>query len=131
MYSFILIFAGISVILLPFYKINICFLIVQIIVALFLFGFASKLFYIWGDKKAKRNILLSRNRKEFRPDTFEVYMQAPCGRLIVRSVLKELGKSNEYKNLLKMKKPFWVTAKENCTPVKTVVYINENFNARS
>jgi len=118
--------AGTLVIFLPFYKINNYFFIAQGVITLCLFISGLKLFSSWEDKKIKRKILLGKNCEMFRPDTFEVFMQAPCGRLIVRSVLNELGKSYEYKNLLKLKKPVLTAFKENCIPVKTVIYFNEN-----
>jgi len=97
-------------------------LVVQVIISLYLFAMSGKLFSTWESKKKEIEILVKRNRLEFRPDTFEVFMRAPCGRLVVRSALTELGKSNEYKNLLKMKKPFFTEIKQNCAPVRTVVY---------
>jgi len=124
-YSFLLVFAGILAFLLPFYKISVYILFIQAIVAIKIWHIAGKLFSAYEDKKRKREILLNRNRDVFRPDTFDVFMQAPCGRLLVRSVLSELGKSGEYKDLLKRKKPFFVLLKENCVPAKTVIYINE------
>jgi len=96
-----------------------------VIIAIKIWHVAAKLFSTYEDKKRKREILINRNRDNFRPETFDVYMQAPCGRLIVRSVLSELGKTSEYKNLLKRKKPFWALLKENCVPAKTIIYINE------
>lgn len=126
-YSFILVFAGILVIFLPFYMISKWILIPQGIIALYLFYTGCKLFSTWDDKKAKIAILLGKNKDEFRPDTFKQFMEAPCGRLVVRIVLAELGKSHEYKALLIMKKPFFVLLKENCTPTEAVVYINEDY----
>lgn len=111
--------------LLPFYKISIWILVVQGIIAIYLFTVAGKLFATWDEKKRKIEILVSKNRAEFRPETFRVFIDAPCGRLLVRSVLSELGKSNEYGNLLKMRKPLLTAIKENCTPAETVIYINE------
>ena len=124
-YSFLLVCAGILVILLPFYKISKWILIAQGIIALYLFITGCRLFSTWDDKKAKIVILLGKNKDEFRPDTFEVFMQAPCGRLVVKTVLADLGKSHEYRNLLKLKKPFLENIKENCRPTKAVIYINE------
>ena len=124
-YSLLLVLAGALAFLLPFYRINAWILVIQGIIAIKLWLVAGKLFLTWDDKKVKREILVGKNRDQFRPDTFDVFMQAPCGRLLVRSVLAELGKSNEYKNLLKLKKPLLTALKENCTPAKTVIYINE------
>ena len=125
LYSFLLLIAGILVILLPFYKISKWVLIPQGIIALYLLVTGGKLFSTWDDKKAKISILLGKNKDEFRPDTFEVFMQAPCGRLVTKTVLADLGKSHEYRNLLKFKKPFLKAIKESCKPTKAVIYINE------
>jgi hypothetical protein len=53
-------------------------------------------------------------------------MQAPCGRLIVHQVLRDLNKREEYKVLLKLQKPLLERLRNNCAPVKTVIYINED-----
>jgi hypothetical protein len=52
-------------------------------------------------------------------------MSAPCSRLIVKSVLKDLGKKQMYKELLVYKEPLWVSIKNNFTPIETKIYINE------
>jgi len=124
-YSFLLAGAGVLTLAAPFYRITKWTLVVQAVIALYLLAMSGKLFSTWESKKREIDILVKRNRDEFRPDTFEVFMRAPCGRLLVRSVLSELGKADEYKNLLKMKKPFLTELKQNCAPVKTVVYLNE------
>ena len=111
----------------PFYKISKWILIAQGIIALFLFVTGCNLLSTWDDKKKKAAILLGKNKGEFRPDTFEVFMQAPCGRLVVKTVLADLGKSREYRSLLKFKKPFFETIKDNCTPKEAVIYINEEY----
>jgi hypothetical protein len=102
-------------------------LVVQAIITIKLFTIAGKLFSTWEDKIKKMDILLKRNKNEFRPDTFEVYMQAPCGRLMVHQVLRDLHKQGEYKSLLKPQKPLLERLKNNCMPVKTAVYINKDF----
>jgi hypothetical protein len=100
---------------------------VQVIAAIKIFMTAGKLFLAWEDKKIKIEILKKKNMDEFRPDTFGVFMQAPCGRLIVRQVLMDLHKPNEYKSLLKLRKPLAERLRGNCMPAKTVVYINEDY----
>jgi len=126
-YSFILVFSGALALAIPLYLISKWFWIPQGIIALYFFSTGSKLFSTWDDKKAKITILLNKNKDEFRPDTFKQFMEAPCGRLVAKVVLADLGKSHEYKDLLKMKKPFLTALKESCTPVKAVVYINEEY----
>jgi len=124
-YSFLLAGAGILTLVAPFYLITKWTLIAQALIALYLFAMSGKLFSTYKSRKREIDLLVTRNRLAFRPDTFKVFMQAPCGRLVTRSALSELGKSNEYKNLFTMKKPFLTEIKENCAPVKSVVYINE------
>jgi hypothetical protein len=102
-------------------------ILVQGIVAVNLFVIAGTLFSTWESKKREIELLTTRNQNEFRPDTFTVFMQAPCGRLIVREVLRDLNKRDEYKSLLKLRKPLLKRLRDNCTPTKTVIYINKDF----
>ena len=67
---------------------------------------------------------MDRNAREFRPDSFSEYMQAPCGRLLVRVVLADLGRPGMYAELGKYRKSFAENLKSGCRPVKTVVYMN-------
>lgn len=111
----------------PFYRVARWTLVIQAIVAIKLFIIAGKLFSAWKDKKLKIEVLKKKNKEEFRPDTFGVFMQAPCGRLIVHQVLMDLHKHREYKSLLKLQKPLWERLRNNCMPIKTVVYISEDY----
>jgi hypothetical protein len=125
-YAFLIACAGIFILAAPFYRIGAWTLIGQAIIAIKLFMIAGKLFSSWKDKRGKIDILIKRNQDEFRPDTFEVFMQAPCGRLVVRQVLRDLRRQDEYKRLKKLQKPLGERLRNNCLPVKTVVYIREN-----
>jgi hypothetical protein len=100
-------------------------LILQGLIAICLFSTAGKLFSTWGFKKREITLLVNKNRNGFRPETFKAFMQAPCGRLVVRQALQNLNMQGEYKTLLKLQKPLLERWKENCTPSKTVIYINE------
>jgi hypothetical protein len=126
-YSFLIGFLGILTLVIPFYRIGLWTLVIQAIIAIKLFIIAGKLFLTWDDKKLKMDILIKRNQDVFRPDTFEVFMQAPCGRLMVRQVLRDLHKREEYKSLLKLRKPLPERMRNNCMPSKTVIYINKDF----
>jgi hypothetical protein len=126
-YSFLIICAGILTLVMPFYRITKWTLVIQAIIAIKFFMIAGKLFSIWEDKKLKIEILKKKNQDAFRPDTFDVFMQAPCGRLIVHQVLMDLHKHGEYKSLLKLQKPLLERLRDNCMPVKTVIYINEDY----
>lgn len=71
---------------------------------------------------------MQRNENTFRPDTFTEYMQAPCGRLLVKIVLKDLNQTDKYKILKKLKQPLIKTLKKSCKKQKTVIYTNLNQN---
>jgi hypothetical protein len=124
-YSFLIVCAGILTLIAPFYFITKWTLVVQGIVAIKLFLISGKLFSAWDAKKREIDLLVKRNKDEFRPDTFEVYMQAPCGRLVVREALRDLGTQGEYKTLLKLQKPLLERLRNNCTSSKAVIFINE------
>jgi len=124
-YSFLIVCAGILVLVLPFYSITKWTLVVQGIVAIKLFFIAGRLFSAWDAKKREIDLLVKRNKNDFRPDTFDIYMQAPCGRLVVREALRDLNMQKEYKTLLKLQKPILERLRNNCTPSKTVIFINE------
>jgi len=126
-YAFLLVFAGILTLAAPFYMLNKWIIIAQGIAAVQLFAVSGKLFSAWGSKKREIELLIKRNRDNFRPDTFEKFMQAPCGRLIARQVLRDLNKPDEYKSLLKLRKPLLVRLRNNCSPVKTTIYINKEY----
>jgi len=124
-YSFLIVCAGILILVLPFYSITKWTLVVQCVVAIKLFLISGKLFSTYEAKKREIELLVKRNKNEFRPDTFEVYMQAPCGRLVVHETLRNLKMQDKYKILLKLQRPLLERLKNNCTPSKTVIFINE------
>ena len=124
-YSFLIVCAGILSLAIPFYLISKWTLVLQGIIAICLFSTAGKLFSTWDYKKREITLLVNKNKNEFRPDTFEIFMQAPCGRLVVRQALHDLNMQGKYKTLLKLQKPLLERWKENCVPSKTVIYINE------
>jgi len=123
-YSFLIFCAGILALALPFYFITKWTLVVQAIIAIKLFMISGRLFSSWEYKKREIDLLVNRNKAEFRPDTFEIFMQAPCGRLVVREALRDLDMQERYGTLLKLKKPLLERLKGNCTPSNTVVFIN-------
>lgn len=126
-YSFLLLFGGIILILISFLEIPKLLTIPSIIISFFFFYNSVKLFSSWNDKKVKCEILYKKNINEFRPDTFKVFMQAPCGRLVTKVVLKDLNQKEKYKELLIYKEPFLTSIKNNFKPTKTSIYINEDF----
>lgn len=123
-YAFLLVFMGTGIALVPLYRISPWLAVLQAIPALACLANGLKVFRSWKDKGRKYRILMERNSETFRPDSFTEYMQAPCGRLLVRIVLKDLGKSDMYCSLLKLRKPVMDNLRTSCTPQKTTVYID-------
>lgn len=85
----------------------------------------------WESKKREYRLLMERNQKEFNPSSFELYMGAPCGRLLVKVVLKDLGYSDKYTSLLVYKRTICYFIREDfCNKRKKVVVhtFNNNVN---
>lgn len=122
-YAFLLLFGGIGIMLVPLYPINRYILIVQIIAAFVCIKNSYKIFRTWKGKKRRYALLIEQNISGFNPESFYEYMQAPCGRLLVRIVLKDLNQRNRYTELKKLKKPLFQRIRESCKPRKTVIYI--------
>lgn len=126
-YSFLLFICGVGTVLIPLYRVSKLFFIPQILIALWFFKPAIRLFLAWEDKKIKYDILMAKNKNEFRAETFKIFMTAPCGRLLVKTVLKDLGIKHRYKELSVYKTPFYNLIKDGCAKEKTKIYINEVF----
>jgi hypothetical protein len=121
-YAFLILLIGGGISVLPLYKISWWLVAVQAAIVIPCLKGGIGILQSWGDKKRKYHVLMERNKDKIRPDTFESYMEAPCGRLLVRIVLKDLGKQKEFKNLKVARKPLKVRLKESCTQQKTVVH---------
>ena len=126
-YAFLFLFCGIIVAVIPLFKVTKWFIIPQLIIGLFCIGQALKLLSTWKDKKIKYEILVGKNKNIFRPDSFKIFMQAPCGRLLTKAVLKDLGMREKYEELLIYKEPLLVSMKKACEKTETKIYINEDF----
>ena len=126
-YSFLLLLCGIVFLSLSFFEINRFFTILLVTVSFISFYHSIRLFFTYKDKLRKCDILVKKNVKEFKPETFKLFMQAPCGRLVTKTVLKELNMSTEYKSLLIYKDSLESSLKNNCKSSKTSIYINEDF----
>lgn len=126
-YSFLLLFLSLFSCLVPLYTVHPLFLCVQIPLGFICLKTSIKLFVSWKDKKRKYAVLLAKNKTEFREDSFVIFMQAPCGRLLVKAVLSDLKIPQKYKELRKYKKTFFQSVKEACVPEKTEVYINKDY----
>lgn len=124
-YSFFLVICGIAVVALPLRKVSLWLLVPQIILSFVFFYHSAQLFATWKDKKIKYSILLAKNKSIFKAESFKIFMQAPCGRLLTKAVLSDLDLKDRYKELLVYKEPFWTSLKKGCKPVETKIYINE------
>lgn len=125
-YAFLLLLMGIGIAFLPAYRIGWWLVVIQVIAFIFVEKGAIGIFQSWSDKKRKYKVLMERNAAAVRPDTFSEYMKAPCGRLLARMVLKDLGKPEEYKNLKQYREPFIKKLGQDCKkPRKSVVYLRE------
>lgn len=128
-YAFLLLFLSILAMAIPLYKISAWLLLPQGIVALYILSRAAKLFSTWPDKQRKYEVLFGKNKTQFNPESFKLFMQMPCGRLLTKVVLSDLGKKDEYRTIKKLYKPSFIQAIKNAfaPPVKTSVYINKDF----
>lgn len=127
-YAFLLILIGGGVMSISFVAFSIPLLVVQLCIFFCCIkGAASILGGAWQAKKKKYEILMSRNQKEFRSDTFEEFMMAPCGRLLVRLVLADLRQKDKYSLLLSKYRPSILKQIKTITkPSKTRVVIHSN-----
>jgi hypothetical protein len=126
-YAFLVSALGILVALIPLYKITWILFIFQCLIAIKLFMISAQIFSTWDSKKREIELLKNRNSSQFRPDTFKIYMQAPCSRLVVRAALSDLNLRSNYKELGVYKKSIFVLIKENFQPVEQSIYINEDY----
>ncbi len=125
-YAFLLLFMGVGIAFIPIYRFGQWWLVAVQAVSVFIILKGSvEIFRSWNDKKRKYHVLFERNAESIRPDTFSEYMKAPCGRLLVKIVLKDIDKQNEYKNLKKYKEPFIKKLTKAHKPKKSIVYIRE------
>ena len=122
-YAFLLAFGGGGIACIPFGGFSRWLILPQVLGVIACWTGAYRIFRSWYDKKRKYNLLMTRNREGIRPDTFKEFMQAPCGRLLVRIVLKDLHQEAAWKALCRLQLPFRQRLQEGCRPQKTVVYI--------
>lgn len=127
LYALILLFCGIGMMAVPLFTVSKLLLIPQIFFAVIFIKNALRFLASWQDKKRTYAVLVGKNKNEFRPESFKIFMQVPCGRLLVKAVLHDIGKSEKYKELLKFKKNIFVLMRENCTAGGTYLYVNEDF----
>ena len=125
-YAFLLFFMGAGVVAVPLYAVCKWWLVPQLLLLAICWKGAFGIFRSWSDKKRKYALLMQRNAVELRPDTFTEYMQAPCGRLLAKTVLRDLGIYDQYFRLRQLRKPLRQRLEAGCKPQKTVVYYHND-----
>ena len=123
-YAFLLIFIGVGIAVIPCYRWHWSLVVIQALFALMCIYYAMKIFSSWSEKKRVYKVLIERNEKEVRPETFNDYMQAPCGRLLAHIVLKDLGRQDQFAELDKLQKHFWQIKRSDCLPKETKIVIH-------
>lgn len=124
LYSLLLLLCGILAAAAPVHRVSRPLVVPQAALALLCVTKAVQLLSAWNDKKLKYKILMGRNKDEFRPDTFADFMQFPCGRLLTKAVLRDLGLRGKYKDLLVYRKSCTASARESCKRQETKIHIN-------
>lgn len=117
---------GIGIIFLPLHNVSSYLIYVQIILALFCLKVSIGILRTWKAKKRRYNKLIQENISCFNPASFEEYMKAPCGRLLVRVVLEDLGEKKRYDGLKVFKVSWRKTIKSSFKRKKTIIYRNNN-----
>ena len=127
-YAFLLLFAGIGIAFMPCYQVHWSLVVLQIIVVLCFLYYSNQIFSHWKGKKKHYKKLMEQNEQELDVESFSEYMQAPCGRLLVRVVLTDLGKRQEYGYIKKQVNPTFKdmmkALSDACRPKETKVYVN-------
>ncbi len=90
-YAWILLSGAFLLGIIPLYRLNIWIILPQVITVAGMGVFAIRILMQFPRKKREYQQLMERNSKELRPDTFWCYADAPCGRLLMWLVLKDLG----------------------------------------
>lgn len=124
-YAFLLLFMGACAVAVPLFSVCKWFVIPQVILFAVCWKGAFTIFRSWGDKQRKYSLLMQRNAAGLRPDTFTEFMQAPCGRLLVKVVLEDLDMQDRYSELQYLRQSFWHNLKSGCKSKKTVIYYPE------
>lgn len=133
-YALLLLLAGGGLLLLPTYRWHWAAAIPQVIVAIVCIKNAVRILRAWSSKMREYKLLMMRNMRQFNPSSFAKFMEAPCGRQLVKLVLRDLGRESEYKSLLKYKKSIFAFVRtEMCAREQkgaSITFFNEAGQAR-
>lgn len=102
LYAWVLLIGAVIIGLIPLYKFSLWLIIPQAGAALAMIIFAIKILRQFPHKKREYALLMERNSDALRPDSFWCYADAPCGRLLMSLVLKDLGYDRDtYRSIVK------------------------------
>ena len=101
LYGIILIVLGVVVMAIPALKMSVLLFIGEIVVSIFLLYKGIYIISQWGEKKRHYTQLISINKRRIKDESFESFIGTPCGRLLTRAVLHDLGKQDYYPILRK------------------------------
>lgn len=124
-YAFLLLAIGGGIMFIDFWLVSFPILIIPLILALVFIKGGVSIISTWEDKKRKYSILMERNRNGFRHDTFKEFMTAPCGRLLVKIALKDLGETKRYKELAQYRHPIKEEIRKCLKPQTTKIIIHQ------
>lgn len=127
-YALLLSVIGVGISVIPLYKVSWFFLIIQIPIAFFTLRGAYVIFSSWERKKRSYKILIEKNSRQFSPESFHEYMEAPCGRLLTKVVLSDLSMEENYAMLKKQYQMTFFNDLKQCRyKPEVVVHFNEDF----
>jgi hypothetical protein len=95
-FAFLLMGLGAGIFLVPT---DVFLMILKTIAALWCAAGGVVILFQWKSKARKMVILLARNKKELRPDTFKKLTGTLCGQLMARLTLADLRKTEVYRDL--------------------------------
>ena len=130
-YAFLLLFLCVCIVTISLLFCSGILFIIFLLLALLCCRMAIKIFTTWPGKIRHYHKLMAINISEFSPDSFKNYIQVPCGRLLTRVVLKDLGKSDRYPELLKLRLPLLKRIRSACEPRQTIVFVRDKENLLS
>lgn len=128
-YAWLLLALALGAVAVPLWRVSLWWLVPQLFVGGVCLKAGAGILSAWPDKKKKYAILMERNRGGLRPDTFATYAKAPCGRLLIRVVLTDLGARDQYRPILRSLPRLSLRdrLREGCTRRTTTVYINPDY----
>lgn len=100
-YGFVLAILGLILFSIPTLQLSVLLFVVKCLIVLFLEYKGIFIFSQWEEKKKHYQQLMSINQKRIKGESFESFIRTPCGRLLTKAVLRDLGKTEYYPVLKK------------------------------